>query len=533
MAGKKVKKYRKGGYHDLSPEEKIKFDTDAKAMGHTRKQHAAHTFPKKKGLKDGGLSGIFDFLGSNKDIIKDVSGVIGEQIDPEAVTPDYSNTRSAGQVISSIQSTEAQKTGLSLLKGTASGAASAGVPGAIVGFGAAALQRLTGSKQRKNTQTEIVNAVNQNYAQSIAEAGRSRFGYRKGGEIEGAGTSKSDSINAKIPIGSFLVPAENASVAMEIGQKLLGWKTDEKATIRQGGKEVDLSNNEVMFQPNEVKALESLGIDLNGLAPNAEPGRELHEGGPVGHIHSPFENTDGPRAKTTPIPTKAELEEFSKSKYGKALADELTPGTVTDVVTNSLTSSENTVSSRDTDLVSRAGTIAGGAQILGGIAGLITGDKPELPTVSTELNQLVTETAREAQYGLEPGERAQAERKIQRNVNTALKSVGSEFSGGPGSRYNRIVSILNQGNEAVSALAVKDEEIRRGKRREARGFKALRGQRKDYIEEFAFQDARQSQQLMGDVVTAGLDNIIGSVQYQEFIRARKEREKLNSSLIGA
>ena len=36
--------YKDGGYTTLSTKEKTEFDADAKAMGHTRKQHAAHTF---------------------------------------------------------------------------------------------------------------------------------------------------------------------------------------------------------------------------------------------------------------------------------------------------------------------------------------------------------------------------------------------------------------------------------------------------------------------------------------------------------
>jgi hypothetical protein len=42
--GGQLMRYKNGGYLDLSAPEKKKFNAAAKAMGHTRKQHAAHTF---------------------------------------------------------------------------------------------------------------------------------------------------------------------------------------------------------------------------------------------------------------------------------------------------------------------------------------------------------------------------------------------------------------------------------------------------------------------------------------------------------
>ena len=95
-------------------------------------------------------------------------------------------------------------------------------------------------------------------------------GYNNGGKIEGKGTAKSDSIMAKVEEGSFVVPAENADMAKGI-RKLYLKAPVKKANLNQKeGEEVKLSNGEHLFTPQENEYLESIGISLEDLAPNAE-----------------------------------------------------------------------------------------------------------------------------------------------------------------------------------------------------------------------------------------------------------------------
>lgn len=95
-------------------------------------------------------------------------------------------------------------------------------------------------------------------------------GYADGGKIEGKGTAKSDSIMAKVEEGSFVVPAENADMAKGI-RKLYLKAPVRKANLNQKeGEEVKLSNGEHLFTPQENEYLESIGINLEDLAPNAE-----------------------------------------------------------------------------------------------------------------------------------------------------------------------------------------------------------------------------------------------------------------------
>lgn len=105
-----------------------------------------------------------------------------------------------------------------------------------------------------------------------------------GGEIDGPGTEKSDSIPAKVKPGSFVVPAENAHIAALLDEKVFG--KENKANLKQkGGTPVKLSDNEYLFTPEKKNYLQSvLGIDLNQLAPNAKKGMNKAEGGTVESI---------------------------------------------------------------------------------------------------------------------------------------------------------------------------------------------------------------------------------------------------------
>ena len=106
--------------------------------------------------------------------------------------------------------------------------------------------------------------------------------YSKGGEIKGKGTGTSDSINAKVEEGSFVVPAKNAELAKGIRNLYLKVPS-KKANINQKeGEEVKLSNGEHLFSPEENEYLESIGVDLESLAPNAEKEEDgMAKGGPV------------------------------------------------------------------------------------------------------------------------------------------------------------------------------------------------------------------------------------------------------------
>lgn len=144
------------------------------------------------------------------------------------------------------------------------------------------------------------------------KAGKTSQKKSEGGKIEGPGGPKEDKIDAKMKEGTFIAPAENAKVAMEIRKKFLGDKGNKKAKLQQGGGvDVKLSDQEVSFTPEEVALLRRNGIDLNALAPNAEPENKLQKGGEVRDPEAP---TDAKEDRITELESAIELE---KAKSGQ------------------------------------------------------------------------------------------------------------------------------------------------------------------------------------------------------------------------
>lgn len=111
---------------------------------------------------------------------------------------------------------------------------------------------------------------NKNKSQELAE----------GGEVQGAGTGKSDSISASIPEGSFIIPADVNKEIIKRIKDIMGY---DKADIKQpDGVDVKLSDGELYIPPEDVQQVnqivQKMGFEggLNELAPNAET--KLQEG---------------------------------------------------------------------------------------------------------------------------------------------------------------------------------------------------------------------------------------------------------------
>lgn len=149
-----------------------------------------------------------------------------------------------------------------------------------VPFAAGAYRNEKNKKARNRIQDDYQRKVNAEMALAGAEQGSKVADYNmaEGGVIKGPGTGKSDSIkNKKIPAGSFVVPAENAPIAASLRSALLG-KPTKAANLKSGGN-IDVSNGEHLFTPEEALVLQQSGVNLNALAPNAELGNKLVNGG--------------------------------------------------------------------------------------------------------------------------------------------------------------------------------------------------------------------------------------------------------------
>jgi hypothetical protein len=193
--------------------------------------------------------------------------------------------------------------------GTAVGAGA----GALVGLGSGLISENQKKKEEQKRKTRIANQAKQELEkikhettdvfstdESIYNKAKVRNGYveglpggdiklyAEGGKVKGKGTAKSDSIPAKIPTGSIVVPAENANMAEALRASFLP-KKEGKMKSGKTGVPVRVSNGEHMFTPKEKKkideALMAKGMNPNAvwstMIPNPDPGNELSNGGAV------------------------------------------------------------------------------------------------------------------------------------------------------------------------------------------------------------------------------------------------------------
>jgi hypothetical protein len=140
------------------------------------------------------------------------------------------------------------------------------------------------NEEKKRKQQELAKEGIQNREAGILASDKTNkiyeATYANGGEIKGKGTPKSDSINAEIKDGSFVVPNENLHIAKMLKAAVLGKNPNTKAKLHQkNGTPVKLSDEEYLFTKSEVSELEEKGVDVDALAPNAEGGDNFREGG--------------------------------------------------------------------------------------------------------------------------------------------------------------------------------------------------------------------------------------------------------------
>ncbi len=152
------------------------------------------------------------------------------------------------------------------------GALAGGIAGGLIGggikyYGAKNVNSdiAYGERQAENdkTRTDQQNLFDSELAKHMAERG-----YKKGGVVKGKGTSKSDSIYAKVLPGSFIVPAEKVGLL-----KSKVNVTKKKANLNQsGGENIKVSKDEWILDPSEKEEIiAELGEEfLEALAPLAK-----------------------------------------------------------------------------------------------------------------------------------------------------------------------------------------------------------------------------------------------------------------------
>jgi hypothetical protein len=373
-------------------------------------------------------------------------------------------------------------------KGAAAGAA-LGPMGALVGGGLGLITSGIGAliNKSKNDKAieEAVSGWSQGHASTYA-SNMSRTGFKEGGKIKGKGTGKSDDIPMDVSDGSFIVPAENAEVAMELGRSYLGWDNKEKAMKDGGNVKINASNGEVMFSPAEVGVLRYYGVDLDSMAPNADVGADMQEGGPV---RKDFND-------------KYKFEK--KSPYTKITAD-LTKGLKGDL-TGHIPAEKKEPRYWD-KILKNLPEYAGGLQMAGGAAKLIAAGKQPDRTISHTLKALSSETRRLAEYGYEP--------KVINALNQSIERARSDYNRtvvGRGGSPMEIQKQLEQG--LVSTLGEKAKMHYADAAEKARKFtehmqvQSQRAGQEFNINQFKVDDWFKNQEAYAEMLSAGISNIV-------------------------
>jgi hypothetical protein len=341
----------------------------------------------------------------------------------------------------------------------------------------------------------------------------------EGGKIEGKGGPKSDAIDMKAQDGSFIVPAENADKAIELGKDYLGWDGTEHAGRKYPGSEIAVSDGEVLFTPEEVSIFKYHGIDLNRLAPKAKEENKMKGGGEkkTSEYDARFADYASQYRVESPDATDEEIKKvFESSGYA-------------DILDTKVPEEEKSTLQKIFDI---APEIAGGLQIGAATYGLQkAGELPDL-NVSESLKQLSAELHKESQYGLEPGVKTamnvQAE-KARRDTTNAIMQRG----GGSAEIMSNLQGVLSTTIDKKYGIELADAAEKARKKTQYYGTReAISGQEFD-IKKSKRADWLQQQEVNAGLLTAGISNIVGARKLKAEMDVMKkiaEANKINFNL---
>lgn len=473
----------------------------------------------------------------------DTSQLIGMGAEQLAELLSSISTSGSGQLISEIQSgknpTEAMEkldrkevaggifksVGKGAAMGAAGGAAFAGVGaipgaigGAIVGLGTGIGKAVAGSGDRKDARNDISENW---YGQSVASNSRalSASGYAKGGEIKGKGSGKSDDVPMRAPEGAFIVPTENSAKAMEYGKDYLGWKDNEVAQRNYGQIDINTSNGEVYFTPEEYDSLSYYGVNVDALAPDAEKNKTGFAWG--GKTKKGYQEGG----------TIADLEQQNKEALDRDVNDPLNA-----FIANSMADIDTSVQAETfqsakkvplpekrtlDDYLKNIGAIAGVAQMAGGTAGLLaTGKRPDI-NVSTTLKSISRKAREEAGYGLPPAVKNALKKDQARSYQKAIGEISSK-GGSAQDMHNQMMSALSTRLAAGEKTELADYGAKEEKIKRSQGIDMqLAGQEFD-VTKIGLASWERDQDVWANLISAGIENTIGASQYNKQLKWMEE-----------
>lgn len=387
---------------------------------------------------------------------------------------------------------------------TAAGFATAGPIGAGVSLGMGVLNTILKDKKEKEQQQQIEKQMTR---QSLAEAGKAYIQNMKdGGKIKGKGTAKSDSVKTKMNPGDFVVPAENADKAMELGEKYLGWDKNETAKHEEGSEPVNASNGEVKFTKEEADYLRKVGVDVDALAPKAEEQNDTDT-----PAKESMENEDNEQNEND-SPDKEKKEGEGQNKAGGGVVDALK--------TAGQFASDN------------SGEIAGVAQT---IAGLIGSKKAsdaykniqDVKDPSSTYNTQATVLERQANNAASAiyNEGQAAGNKL---VTSYMKLAREKGGANAGAILSGASSVADNAGKVYLDAKSRAEQTRMKGAEEAASLRTKGADASTRVQEVnnarKVDAAKMESQGANALINAGISNVVGAKNYKDFNKQQKSLE---------
>ncbi len=439
-----------------------------------------------------------------------------------------------------IEKSNRLDTGKAMLKGAGKGAAAGaafgpvGVAiGAVAGTLVSGLGRLFGKKNREEEATEAVKDWSAGWTSRAASHVQSS-GYKDGGEIKGPGSSKSDSIKLKTKDGSFIVPAENNEIGMNIGKTYLGWNDNTVADRNNEGSGIKVSDGEILYTPEEVGILKYHGINLDELAPNAETknrpdmGKEKATKTGVKSFATGGWKYDSKKGlvidESNGIAYDKEGNEYTKDTFGELSLSSNSTATGKSIWSKygegGVPEIDKSIDQADPN--AEAGEfnrkwfdyvpeLAGTIQSLGGAAGLMAAGKKPDRAISATLQKLSTETRRLASYGYEPGVLSALDTQIEKTRRDVSKSITGR-GGSPQQVMAQLQQVLSTTIDKKAGVMMANAREKARKWSDViRVESAIGGQEFD-INKLSVEDWYKTQDVFAEMLSAGISNIVGARQ---------------------
>lgn len=397
-------------------------------------------------------------------------------------------------------------TGKAILSGAGKGAAAGAALGPLGAAGGAAVGalisgvgRLFGAKDRRAAEAEATKDWSNSYSAKTAK-NMSLTGYKDGGNIKGKGTGKSDEVPMSVPEGSFIVPAENAEIANQIGRTYLGWDKKKTASKESGDVDIKASNGEVIYSPEEVHVLKYHGVNLSELAPNAT--EKIEDTGKTKSFEKgTVFGSDGRQINKL---GGAKLEEEKNKKEEEE---------------DTLTYKQPKDDSDVPEWLKNAPELAGAIQAAGGAYGLIQAGKVPDMKISSTLKKLSGEVRKLAEFGYEPSALNALNNEIENTRRNMSKVVENEGGDSGLAKMAKLNTLLSTTIDKKAGLAFADAAEKTRKWADVLKVDSAKAGQEFDINKINIDDYYKNQEMFAQLVSAGVSNIIGSRQ----LKAEQDR----------